>query len=336
LFKSLWITFKASLLSENVFKNVPQIRPLKTEEKTLVVITGPTAVGKTALAVQVAKLFQTEIISADSRQIFKELTIGTAKPSVAELQEVPHHFINTHSIHQQYDAAHYGEEALRTIHHLFEHHAVAILCGGSGLYIKAVCEGFDDIPQIPETIREGIIQQYHTHGLAWLQREVQEKDAEYFKTMDQQNPHRLIRALEIKIGTGMSMAFFRGRKKSQHDFAIVKIGLELPREELFQRINHRMDAMIAEGLFEEAEQLFPFKAHNALQTVGYQEIFNFMDGQYDRGEAIRLLKRNSRRYAKRQLTWFKKDAEITWFNAHDIRAIIQYLKQKVGTLPFKV
>jgi tRNA dimethylallyltransferase len=309
---------------------------LKTEEKTLIVITGPTAVGKTALALQVAKLLETEIISADSRQIFKELMIGTAKPSTAELHEIRHHFIDSHSIHQQYDAAHYGKEALQITHEILSHHAVAVLCGGSGLYIKAVCEGFDDIPHVPENIREAIIQQYSSHGLVWLQQEMAEKDAEYFKTIDQQNPHRLIRALEVKLGTGMSMSFFRGLKKSKHDFRIVKIGLELPREELFQRINERMDRMIAEGLFQEAEHLYPFKEHNALQTVGYQEIFDFMDGQYNREEAIRLLKRNSRRYAKRQLTWFKKDAEITWFNAHDTQAIIQYLQQTVGSFQFKV
>jgi tRNA dimethylallyltransferase len=302
---------------------------LKTTDRTLIVITGPTAVGKTAIALQVAKLFRTEIISADSRQIFNELTIGTAKPSAAELQEVKHHFVNSHSIHQQYDAAQYGQEALQVIHRIFEDHSVAVMCGGSGFYIKAVCEGFDDIPEVPDNIREELIEQYKNHGLIWLQQQMKNEDPDYFGKIDQQNPHRLIRALEIKIGTGMSMAFFRGSEKIQHAFNIVKIGLELPREELFQRINQRMDTMIMQGLFLEAEQVYSFKNYQALQTVGYQEIFDFMDGLYDREEAIRLLKRNSRRYAKRQLTWFKKDRGIKWFNAKDVSSIIQYLEEQL-------
>jgi tRNA dimethylallyltransferase len=302
---------------------------LKTAARTLIVITGPTAVGKTAVALQVAKLFQTEIISADSRQIFRELNIGTAKPSPAELQEVKHHFINSHSIHQQYDAARYSHEALQVIHHILEDHSVAVLCGGSGLYIKAVCEGFDDIPEVSDSLRQELVQEYNNHGLEWLQQQMKDQDPDYFSTIDQQNPHRLIRALEVKIGTGRSMAFFRGRKKIQHEFNILKIGLELPREELFQRINERMDTMIGQGLFSEAEQVYALKSHQALQTVGYQEIFDFMDGLYDRQEAIRLLKRNSRRYAKRQLTWFKKDPGIKWFNAKDVSSIIQYLEEQL-------
>jgi tRNA dimethylallyltransferase len=292
---------------------------------TLVVIVGPTAVGKTAVAIRLAKELKTEIISADSRQFFRELNIGTAKPDAGELQQIRHHFINSHSIRQPYDAAQFSRDALPLIDGLFDHHSHVILCGGSGLYIKAVTEGFDEIPEVPTEIRESLVAQYNLHGIGWLQQQMKDADPEYFQTIDQQNPHRLIRALEVKLGTGVSMASFRKNTRLQHAFAIVKIGLELPRNELYKRIDDRMDRMIDKGLFEEAETLYPFKNHNALQTVGYQEIFDFMDGKYDRGEAIRLLKRNSRRYAKRQLTWFKRDAEIKWFHPDDAAEILRFI-----------
>jgi tRNA dimethylallyltransferase len=283
--------------------------------KICIVLAGPTAVGKTAAAIKIARHFNTSIISADSRQFFRELTIGTAKPTEAELQQVPHHFINSHSIAEAYDAARFAGDALAVAAAIFEHHHHAILCGGSGLYIKAVCEGFDDIPPVPDEIRQALVQQFNIHGVAWLQQKMKELDPEHLQTLDVNNPHRLIRALEVKIGTGTSIAAFRNKKKLHHNFNIVKVGLELPREALYQRIDERMEGMIAAGLFEEAAQLYPYRQHNALQTVGYQEIFGFIEGQYSRDEAIRLLKRNSRRYAKRQLTWFKRDAEITWFEA---------------------
>lgn len=290
------------------------------------VVAGPTAVGKTAVAITLAKQLGTEIVSADSRQFYRELTIGTAKPSEAELREVRHHFINSHSIAEAYDAAQFGRDALPVIHGIFEHHDHAILCGGSGLYIKAVCEGFDDIPEVPDEVRAELTAQFNLHGIAWLQQRMQALDPEYLKTIDQQNPHRLIRALEVKIATGASIASFRTHQKLQHDFTIVKIGLELPREVLYRRIDERMDQMIAAGLFAEAGRLYPFKGHNALQTVGYQEIFDFMDGAYDREEAVRLLKRNSRRYAKRQLTWFKRDPDIRWFDPGEVEQILAYVR----------
>jgi tRNA dimethylallyltransferase len=303
---------------------------LKTSGKTLIVIAGPTAVGKTSLAIRLAHHFETEIVSADSRQFFKELTIGTAKPSSAELASAKHHFINSHSITQEYDAARYGEDALKIIHNLFENHKAAILCGGSGLYIRAVCEGFDDIPEVPKSIRTQLMEQYTLHGISWLQEQMKIHDPELFEGFDQQNPHRLIRALEVKFGTGVSISSFRKNKKRKHNFDIIKIGLELSREELYSRIDARMDTMISQGLFEEAQQLFPFRDHRALQTVGYQEIFGFMEGKYDREEAIRLLKRNSRRYAKRQLTWFKRDAEMKWFSPHDLDRIIEDIQPLVN------
>jgi tRNA dimethylallyltransferase len=298
----------------------------------LVVIAGPTAVGKTALAIALAKKFQTEIISADSRQFFRELNIGTAKPTEKELLEVKHHFVNSLSIKQTYDAAQFGRDALAKIHELFKKHTVVIMCGGSGLYIRAVTEGFDDIPEVPDEVRESLKDEFSKNGISWLQNKMRELDPELLETIDQQNPQRLMRALEVRIGTGASISTFRKNEKIRHDFQIVKIGLELPREKLYERIDRRMEMMIASGLFEEAKSVYPYKNHNALQTVGYQEIFDFIDGQYDREEAIRLLKRNSRRYAKRQLTWFKRDEGISWFDAENVDPIIQYVKERIGTL----
>lgn len=297
-------------------------------EKKLIVIAGPTAVGKTALAIHVAHELQTEIISADSRQIYRELTIGTAKPSEAELKEVPHHFIDSHSITEDYDAARFGEEALRKIYTLFEKHDYVVVCGGSGLYIKALLEGFDDIPEVPDAVRDQLIEEFEAKGLLWLQNKMRELDPEHFRNIDHKNPMRLMRALEVIIATGKSISEFQKKVKKDLPFRVIKIGLELERAKLYERIDSRMDEMIAQGLFEEAQQLYPFKDKNALQTVGYQEIFDFMDGAYDREEAIRLLKRNSRRYAKRQLTWFKRDEEIKWFNPLNLEAVLECIKSK--------
>jgi tRNA dimethylallyltransferase len=275
-------------------------------------------VGKTGIAMQLAVFLNSPIISADSRQIFREMNIGTAKPTEAELARVKHYYINSHSIENAYDAAQYGREALQLIKSLFEKCDTLILCGGSGLYIKAVCEGFDDIPDVSAEIRDELTLRYSQFGLSWLQNKMKLLDPDHFENIDQQNPQRLMRALEVKIGTGKSIAAFRGNNKLVHDFRIIKIGLELPRALLYERIDERMDKMIAEGLFDEAKKLYPFKNYNALQTVGYQEIFDFLDGKYDGDEAVRLLKRNTRHYAKRQITWFKKDSEIEWGSPMDI------------------
>jgi tRNA dimethylallyltransferase len=296
--------------------------------KTLIVIAGPTAVGKTSLSLKLASKFEAEIVSADSRQIFKELTIGTAKPSAEALAQIKHYFVDTHTIHDDYDAARFGTDALEVIQRAFQNRDHMILCGGSGLYIKAVCEGFDNIPAVPEEIREQLSRQYTAHGISWLQQQMMEMDPAYYSMLDAQNPHRLIRALEVKIGTGESIGTFRSNTKLQHDFKIIKLGIELPREELYSRIDDRMDAMIKAGLFEEAANLYPYKNHQALQTVGYQEIFDFIDGKYGREEAIRLLKRNSRRYAKRQLTWFKRDEEMRWFKPEEVAEMVKYIENQ--------
>jgi tRNA dimethylallyltransferase len=299
-------------------------------QKSLVVIAGPTAVGKTETALHLAEILGTEIISADSRQIYKEMTIGTAKPDSSELKRVKHHFIDTHSIEEDYDAAQFAEDALKIIRSIFQQRDYVIMCGGSGLYIRAVCEGFDDIPEVDPTIRRSLIENFEHHGIGWLQLQMQELDPELFAAIDNRNPHRLIRALEVRLGTGKSIAAFRNQKKYNHDFKIIKIGLELPRAVLYERIDLRMNTMIASGLFEEAKALYPFRNKNALQTVGYQEVFDYLEGLTTYEEAVELLKRNSRRYAKRQLTWFKKDKEFTWFAPMEVETIHNFVLEKHG------
>jgi len=292
------------------------------KHKRLIVIIGPTAVGKTEVAIKVAEHFKTEIISADSRQFFKELTIGTAKPNEEELNRVPHHFINSHAITVEYDAAQYAAEALDLIYLLFEKYDYLVVCGGSGLYIKALLEGFDDIPEVPDNIRDEVIAQYEKNGLTWLQKKLEELDPAYWQKVDQQNPARLMRALEVVMATGKSISSFQTKQKQQLPFRVVKIGLELDRELLYKRIDARMEEMITKGLFEEAKAMYPYRHHQALQTVGYKEIFDFLDGRYDREEAVRLLKRNTRRYAKRQFTWFKRDEEINWIEPDQWELIV--------------
>ncbi|MGC3948652.1 MAG: tRNA (adenosine(37)-N6)-dimethylallyltransferase MiaA [Chryseolinea sp.] len=288
----------------------------------LIVIAGPTAVGKTAAAISLAQHFSTHIVSADARQFYKEMNIGTAKPTPIELQAAPHHFIDSRSITQSYDAAEFGEEALACIHTLFQSHSHVVMCGGSGLYIKAVLDGFDDIPEIDPSVRQDLQLAFSVGGLEVLQDKMKTLDPVYYQKIDTRNPQRLMRALEVVIGTGQSITTFQQRKRRTHDFDVVRIGLELPRPELYDRIDRRMDKMIEDGLFEEALSLFPYRTYNALQTVGYQEIFDFIERKYDRREAIRLLKQHSRQYAKRQLTWFKRDPEMVWLQPTAINDII--------------
>ncbi|MDW8297261.1 MAG: tRNA (adenosine(37)-N6)-dimethylallyltransferase MiaA [Raineya sp.] len=299
------------------------------ENKFLISIVGATAVGKTEMAIRLAKHFQTEVISADSRQFFKELNIGTAKPTLAEMQGVPHHFIDNLSITQKYTVADFEKEALRVLEQIFERKNVAILVGGSGLYCKALWEGFDEIPDVPETFRKQVIEAYQTKGLHFLQEELQKLDAEYYSQVDTQNPQRLMRALEVCWATGKPFSSFRKGKKSERNFRNIKIGLERPREELYERINQRMDSMLSQGLLEEAQNLYMFRNHNALQTVGYREIFDFLDGKQDWENTVRLLKQNSRHYAKRQMTWFKKDKEIVWFHPSQYAVIVEFIESQM-------
>ena len=291
---------------------------------------GPTAVGKTEICIKLAKKFNTEIISCDSRQFYRELELGTAKPSPEELAEVPHHLINSLSIKEEYDVKKFEKDALEILDRLFERKDVVLMTGGSGLFADAITQGFDDMPNIPNEIREKIIQEYTEKGLDWLQAQVRTADPEYFDQVDQQNPQRLMRALEVILGTGKKFSSFRVKNKAERPFQILKIGLNRDREELYRRIDQRMDRMIDLGLFAEAESFFDHRHLNSLQTVGYTEIFGYMEGKYDRDEAVRLLKRNSRRYAKRQLTWFRRDPEIQWFHPDQMEEIQEWVELKLA------
>lgn len=297
--------------------------------KFLIVIAGPTAVGKTALSIEIAREFNTEIISADSRQFFREMSIGTAKPSQEELKYVTHHFINSHSIKKEYNVGKYEREALDLLDNLFKKKEVVILTGGSGLYIDAVCKGFDNLPEVSIDIRENLNNIFKEKGIEELQAMLKEHDPEYYKTVDLSNPQRIIRALEVSISTGLPYSSFRKKETKQRTFNIIMIGLELPREELYERINARVDEMIKQGLMEEVKNLIEYKAHNALQTVGYKELFDHFSGKLELKDAIELIKQNTRNYAKRQLTWFRKDKEIKWFHPDEKKEIIEYIKKKL-------
>ncbi len=281
-------------------------------KKTCIVVVGPTAVGKTTLAIQLAQHFSTAIISCDSRQCYKELNIGVAKPSTAELAIVPHYFINSHSIQEVVNAAAFEAYALEKAAAIFNKNDIAIMVGGTGLYAKAFCDGMDEVPAIDEAIREHINQQYQTSGLASLQEQVQKIDAVWFAKGEIKNPHRLLRALEVKLSTGRSILDFQLQQPKPRDFNILKIGLEMPRPALVERINQRVDSMMQEGLLEEVKNLLPYQQLNALQTVGYKEIFSYLNKEISLQQAIESIKINTRQYAKRQMTWFKKDAEVKW------------------------
>jgi tRNA dimethylallyltransferase len=288
------------------------------EASTIFIICGPTAIGKTAFAIELAKALGTEIISADSRQCYQELGIAVAKPSAEQLSLVPHHFIDSHSIHDTVNAGVFEQYALHKAASLFQHQQNIVMVGGTGLYLKAFTEGIDEMPAIAPAIREQIIADYELQGLAWLQAQVEEKDPKFWRQSEQQNPQRLMRGLEFILSTGTSILDFRKAEKKQRPFQIIKIGMELPREILNQRINQRVDQMITLGLIEEARELLPYQNNNALQTVGYQELFAHFNGQISEALAIEQIKQHTRQYAKRQMTWFKKETSITWMDASNI------------------
>jgi tRNA dimethylallyltransferase len=292
--------------------------------KTVIIIAGPTAVGKTTVAIHLAKHFKTEIISADSRQCFKELNIGVARPSAKELQQVPHYFIASHSINEEVNAAGFEKYALEKVNELFQQYDVVVMVGGTGLYIKAFCEGLDLIPPVHPAVRENIIKNYEEKGLIWLQQEVQQKDPSFYSGGEIQNPQRIMRALEVMESTGQSILSFRKNEKAARPFSIIKIGLELPKEDLHRNIHTRVDAMMEAGLLEEVKQLAEYKNLNALQTVGYKELFDYLNGQLSLSEAIERIKINTRQYAKRQMTWFKKDAGIKWFAPSQVDEMIEF------------
>ncbi len=283
------------------------------QQPTVIIIVGPTAVGKTAFAIALAKHFNTSIISADSRQCYKELSIGVAKPTTAELAAVKHYFIGTHSINEEVNAGVFEKYALDAVATIFETNSVAVMVGGTGLYIKSFCEGIDDMPSIDPALRNSIITDYETNGLEWLQHQVAAKDPIYWEsTHEKNNPQRLMRALEILLATGKSITHFQSAQKITRPFNILKIGLSMPREILNERIHNRVDAMMEEGLLQEVTSLLRNANRNALQTVGYQEMFAHLSGEITLEDAVALIKQHTRQYAKRQMTWFKKDNQIHW------------------------
>ncbi|MDF2452794.1 MAG: tRNA delta(2)-isopentenylpyrophosphate transferase [Bacteroidota bacterium] len=294
-------------------------------KKNLIVIAGPTAVGKTALSIELGKYYQCPIISADSRQFYKELSIGTAKPKPEEMKNVPHYFIDNISIHDSYNVGQYERDAIECIDTLFKEHETLILVGGSGLYINAVLNGVDEFEEIPSAIREKIIKDYEEKGLVFLQEELKQKDEIYYNQVDLNNPQRIMRALEVCIHTQKPYSGFRKKEKKERSFEAFKILINTDRESLYARINQRVDLMMDEGLLEEAKSLYPNRQLNALNTVGYKELFDYMDGNISFEEAVNLIKQNTRRYAKRQLTWFNHQGEFESFEPTDVEKLKAYL-----------
>lgn len=296
-------------------------------KRTLLVVVGPTAIGKTALAITLAQKFQTEIISADSRQFFKEMSIGTAKPTLQELQAATHHFINSHSIQTLFSTGDFEIQALKLLEALFQKHEVLVVVGGSGLYIDAITKGFDDLPEINIEIREQLNQSFLKEGLGPIREQLKNVDPEYFRTVDQANTQRVIRGLEVFLSTGKPLSSFLTRVKKERPFETIKIGLNMDRERLYQQINKRVDQMMLSGLLEEVRSLQPYRHLNALKTVGYSELFDYFDGDLPLELAVEKIKQNTRRFAKRQLTWFRKDESINWFNPDQVIEIISYLEE---------
>lgn len=296
--------------------------------KTLVIITGPTAVGKTDLSIELALRWKTDIISCDSRQIYREMKIGTAVPDEQQLKRVKHHFIGSVSIHQYYSAFRYEQDALKLLHNLFSEKDIAVMTGGSGLYMDAILNGLDEMPDADPAIREELKKKLSEQGLTPLLQQLEILDPAYFQRVDQKNPARIIRGLEVCLSTGKTFTEFRKKKEVTRDFQILLIGLELPRSTLYEKIERRVDAMMDAGLLEEAKALLPYRSLPALNTVGYRECFGFLDGQFDLTEAIRLIKRNTRHYARRQITWNNRYPDIRFYNPSEPEGIVAYCESK--------
>lgn len=291
----------------------------------LVVIVGPTGCGKTDLSICLAEHYRAPILSTDSRQLYRGMPIGTAQPSLAQLEQVEHHFIASLDIMQEFNCGQYETEALALLRRLFAEHETVIAVGGSGLYVRALCEGLDDLPEGSPGLRAALAERLRREGLPALAEELGRLDPDYYGRVDRNNPARVLRALEVCLQTGCPYSSFRTGKRCKRDFRIVKIGVDLPREVLYERIDRRVDLMMEAGLEAEARSLYPFRRLNALQTVGYRELFAYFDGEYTREEAVELIKRNSRRYAKRQLTWFRRDPGIRWFAPDRTEEMINYI-----------
>ena len=302
---------------------------MSSKQPTLIVIVGPTGSGKTSLAVTLARHYSAPIISTDSRQFYRGLPIGTAQPTPEELSLAEHHFIADREVDDDFNSGRYEQEALARLDELFKRHDVVVAVGGSGLYIQALCEGMDNLPEADDVLRQSLKQRLESEGLEPLFEELCRLDPEYAEVVDRHNPARIMRALEVCITSGKPYSEQRKGMRQQRPFRIVKIGTDLPRDVLYERINLRVDMMISEGLEAEARAMLPKRELNSLQTVGYREMFDYFDGRCSLDEAIELIKRNSRRYAKRQLTWFRRDAEIAWFSPHDIEPIISHIDTKI-------
>ncbi|MCF6332291.1 MAG: tRNA (adenosine(37)-N6)-dimethylallyltransferase MiaA [Draconibacterium sp.] len=297
---------------------------------TLIVLTGPTGIGKTNAGIKIAQYFNTEIVSCDSRQIFKELRIGTAVPSVSELSSVKHHFIHSHSITENFNASRYEMEAMKLLKTLFKQYNTVLLVGGSMLYIDAICKGIDIMPDVDPEIRDSFKTQLEKEGLESLRLQLKKQDPDYYKIVDLKNPARIVHALEICLMTGKPYSSFRSNPNKKRPFSIVKIGLNCEREILHKRINKRVDLMMQNGLAEEARSVYKLKHLNSLNTVGYRELFAYFDGDISLEKATELIKRNSRRYARKQLTWFRKDPKMKWFVPGEIQEIIEYVENKIN------
>lgn len=298
--------------------------------KNLIIIAGPTAIGKTSLAIKTAKFFNTEIVSADSRQIYRELSIGTAVPSPDELAEIKHHFIHSHSIQENYNASRYESEAIELLENRFQFHNTIVMTGGSMLYIDAVCKGIDIMPDVDPELRANLKNRLKLEGIGSLRLQLKKLDPEYYSCVDLKNPARIVHALEICLMTGKPYSSFRTSSKKERPFSIIKIGLDCERAGLHKRINQRVDKMLEAGLEEEAKRVFPMKNLNALNTVGYREFFAYFMGEISKEKAVELIKRNTRRYARKQLTWFRKDPEMNWFHPRETNKIIEFLKNKLA------
>ena len=300
---------------------------MSMKNKTLIIILGPTAIGKTSLAIQVAKEKKTEIISCDSRQFYKEMCIGTAVPTNQELNEVTHHFIQHISLNDSYNVGKFEIDALTKLNEIFKKNEFAVMVGGSGMYINAICNGIDKIPKVPKTIREKIINNYKSKGLEWLQEKVKSINPLNFNNIDNKNPQRLIRILEVYQHTGKEIHLFYNKNKKNREFNIIKIGITLDREKLYERINQRVDNMIDCGLVNEVKGLKKNQTQNAMQTVGYREIINYLNKEITLEESISNIKQNTRRLAKRQITWFKKDSDIEWFDKNEVEKLKKFISK---------
>ncbi len=297
--------------------------------KRLLVIVGPTGCGKTDLSIRLARHYDAPILSTDSRQFYRGMAIGTAQPTSEQLQAAEHHFIASHDITENLSCGEYEVQALERLRELFGYHDLVIAVGGSGLYVRALCEGMDDLPHADAALRNELTERLQREGLASLAEQLHELDPVYYETVDRNNPARVLRGLEVCLQTGRPFSEQRTGHKKERNFRIIKIGVTLPREELYARIDSRVDAMMEAGLETEARALYPYRAFNSLQTVGYRELFDYFDGRITREEAIELIKRNSRRYAKRQMTWFRRDPEIRWFAPDEDDAIINYVRNYI-------